>query len=67
MQSLLAAEMMFDDIAAVRDRLVAAGYPVLRERRFASGRSGWYFGRVVAGLPLAIYDTRDDAEARGLA
>jgi len=51
----------------VRDRLVAAGYPVLRERRFASGRSGWYFGRVVAGLPLAIYDTRDDAEARGLA
>jgi hypothetical protein len=67
MQSLLAVEMMFNDVVAVRDRLVAAGYPVLRERSFSSGRSGWYFGRVIAGLPLAIYDTRDDAEARGLA
>jgi hypothetical protein len=67
MQPLLAIEMMFDDVAAVRDRLVAAGFPVLRERSFASGRSGWYFGRVIAGLPLAIYDTRDDPQARGLA
>lgn len=67
MQSLLATEMMFDDAEAVRDRLVAAGHRVLRERTFKSGRKAWYFGKVIAGLPLTIYHPDDDAEARGLA
>ena len=67
MDCLLAAEMMFDDPAAVRARIEAAGIPVVHERTFRSGRKAWFFGKAIAGLPLTIYDTRDDAEARGLA
>lgn len=66
MQSLLAAEMMFDDAAQVCAKVEAAGYPVLRERTFSSGRKAVYFGNVVTGLPLTIYDTRDDEEARAI-
>src|SRR3546814_13448886 len=35
MQSLIAAEMMFDDPESVRERIEAAGFPVLRERTFS--------------------------------
>src|SRR3546814_10554348 len=44
MQSLIAAEMMFDDPESVRARIEAAGFPVLRERTFSSGRQACYFG-----------------------
>ena len=67
MHSLLAAEMMFDDPDTICARIEAAGIPVLREREFSSGRKARYFGNAIAGLPLTIYDTRDDAEARGIA
>ena len=67
MQPLLAVEMMFDNPEEIRERLQAAGFPVLHQREFKSGRKGWFFGKVIAGLPLAICHTADDAEARGLA
>lgn len=67
MQSLLATEMMFENAEEIRDRLIGAGYSVRHERTFKSGRKAWYFGKVIAGLPLTIYHPDDDAEARGLA
>jgi hypothetical protein len=66
MRGLLAAEMMFDDHEAIRRRLEDAGYPVLGERTFKSGRKSYYFGSGLAGLPLAIYSPSDDDEARGI-
>jgi hypothetical protein len=66
MQSLIATEMMFDDVEPVRARLEGAGYRVLHTRTFRSGGKGYYFGKTIAGLPLSIYPTADDAEARGL-
>jgi hypothetical protein len=67
MRSLIAVEMMFENVEAIKGRLEAAGYPTLRTRTFKSGRAGHYFGATIAGLPLAIYPPADDAEARGLA
>lgn len=66
MQCVLSSETMVEDPDAVRATLEAAGHPVLAERTFASGRKGWYFGKVLSGMPVGIYDARDDAEARGL-
>jgi hypothetical protein len=66
MRSLIATEMMFDDVEATRVTLESAGYRVLRTRSFRSGRLGYYFGATIARLPLAIYATADDSEARGL-
>lgn len=67
MHMLAASELMFDDPEAARASLKRAGYPVLAERTFSSGRKGWYFGAVLQGMPISVYDGRDDAEARGLA
>jgi hypothetical protein len=67
MRGLLAAEMMFDDHEVIRRRLESAGYPVVGERTFNSGRKGYYFGATFAGLPLSIYSPGDDDEARGIA
>lgn len=64
---LLAAEMMFDEPEKVRQRIEKAGIRVLSERTFSSGRKAWFFGKAIAGLPLTVYDSRDDGEARGLA
>jgi hypothetical protein len=66
MQCVLASEIMVKDPGAVRTTLESAGHHVLAERTFASGRKGWYFGSVLAGMPVSIYDQRDDDEARGL-
>src|SRR3546814_14453147 len=51
MQSLIAAEMIFDDPESVWARIEAAGFPVLWERTFSSGRKACYFGNPLAGLP----------------
>jgi hypothetical protein len=67
MRSLIAAEMMFDNVEAIKGNLESTGFPVLRTRTFKSGRKGYYFGSTISGLPLAIYPTAEDAEARGLA
>lgn len=67
LRCLASAEMMFEDPDVARGALERAGYPVLAERTFASGRKGWYFGAVISGLPLSVYDVRDDDEARGIA
>jgi hypothetical protein len=67
MQSLLAAEMMFDDIEPICAKIEKNGTKVIHERTFKSGRKGYYYGAAIAGLPLYIYATADDAEARGLA
>jgi hypothetical protein len=66
MPPLLATEMMFDDVEAIRARLEKGGFSVLRERRFGSGRKGYYFGSALIGLPLYIYASEDDPEARGI-
>lgn len=66
MQCVLSSEIVVENPAATRATLEAAGHQVLAERTFASGRKGWYFGKVLAGMPVGIYDARDDAEARGL-
>lgn len=66
MECVLSSEIMVEDVDLSRARLEAAGYKVLTERTFSSGRKGWYFGKVLAGMPIGIYDARDDAEARGL-
>lgn len=66
MHCVLSSEIMVADVEASRARLEAAGHAVLAERTFSSGRKGWYFGKVLAGMPVGIYDARDDAEARGL-
>ena len=63
---VLSSDIMVDDPISVRATLEAAGHTVLAERSFSSGRKGWYFGKVLAGMPVGIYDARDDAEARGL-
>jgi hypothetical protein len=51
----------------VRQRIEAAGIQLVSQRQFRSGRVGYFFGPVISGLPLTIYDARDDLEARGLA
>ncbi len=66
MHCVLSSEIIVDGPEAVRATLEAAGHTVLAERSFSSGRKGWYFGKVLAGMPVGIYDARDDAEARGL-
>lgn len=67
MHTVAASEIMVEDVARTRAVLEAAGHAVLAERTFASGRQALYFGAVLQGMPIAIYDARDDAEARGLA
>jgi hypothetical protein len=67
MHALLAVEMMFDEPEIVRQRIEAAGIQLVSQRQFRSGRVGYFFGPVISGLPLTIYDARDDLEARGLA
>ena len=67
MRALVSAEMMFENPGQIRAKIEAAGIPVLRTRTFASGRESWYFGKAIAGIPLSIYDVRDEDEARGLA
>jgi len=66
MRSIAACEIMCDDPYEKRKSLEGAGYKVLAERRFCSGRHAWYFGSVLSEMPISIYDSRDDAEARGL-
>lgn len=65
MAPLLSAEMMFENPHTIRARIEAAGIPVIHTRTFASGRESWFFGKAIAGLPLSIYDLRDEDEARG--
>jgi hypothetical protein len=65
LDSIIATEMMFPNHIEIHERLKQAGYPIVRTRRFASGREGWYFGRVLADLPLAIFHPDDEAEALG--
>lgn len=67
MRSMIATEMMFDDVEATRRSLESAGFSVLRERTYKSGRKGYYFGATFERLPLYIYATADDNENRGLA
>ncbi len=65
MECVLSSDVMVEDVDAARARLEQAGLAVLAERTFARGRKGLYFGKALAGMPVGIYDARDDAEARG--
>lgn len=67
MDPMISAEFIYPNHEEMRDRLVAAGYPVLRERTFKSGRKQWYFGAVLDGLPISIFHPDDEAEALGQA
>ena len=64
---LVSAEFVFPNYEEICDRLSVAGYPILRERTFRSGRKQWYFGKVLAGLPISVFHPDDEAEALGLA
>jgi hypothetical protein len=62
---LVAVDFMHNNVEAARERFVAAGYPVRRERQLASGSRAYYFGPTVQGMPVSLYAPADDAEILG--
>ncbi|MDB5686315.1 MAG: hypothetical protein JWR77_904 [Rhizorhabdus sp.] len=67
MNCLLTTEMMFENPDEIHARIEAAGIPLVATRTFSSGRKSRFYGKAIAGVPLSIYDVRDEDEARGLA
>lgn len=62
---LVSIDFMVDDVEAVRERFVAAGFPVRHERALRSGGSAYYFGVTVQHMPVSIYPAAADAEMLG--
>ncbi|CAH0356868.1 hypothetical protein [Sphingobium sp. CECT 9361] len=63
---LAAVNIGYDDVEAAKDRLEAAGYPVLYQQAMKSGGTAYHFGKAFHGMPLFIHPSSADAEMIGV-
>ena len=64
-QPLAAINIGYDDVEEAKDRLEAAGYPVLHTASLKTGGHMYHFGNAYHGFPLCIHPSSADAEMIG--